>query len=415
MTTTIRSFAPFGTTAVPVTVEVDILRRLPSLVMVGLGATAVRETGERVRSAILNSGFEMPRSRVVVSVAPADLRKGGTGLDVAVAVAVLVQSGQMAQPPADALFYGELGLDGRIRHTIGAGTAAALVPRVGDGGTLHTAIDTAMLAAACGAKVNGYRSLRELALGNVVAECQRSVAIPERASGLDFRDVRALQAEVLDRILEAARTRRTILFRGPPGCGKTMLAARLPGLLGPVSGEEAMELLAIQDAARLRDTAAEYHVGRPFRAPHHSVSLAGVVGGRATLQPGEATLAHRGVLFLDEVGEFSRPVLDGVWIAHKDKGISVQVGGAPGGRIVLPSDFWLVAATNLCPCGYYGSRSRPCVCTDAQRTQFNMGLAHPLLLDAIVIDLPQSVIGIGIEAAPSCPSTAELVAQVAAG
>ncbi len=406
-TATVRSFTLVGTTAVPVTIEVELLRRLPSIVIVGLPSASVRESAERVRSAIVASGFEFPRQRVVVSITPADIRHSGQHFDLPIAIAILVASGQL---PAcfSTTAAGELSLAGEVRAIRGA-----VAMGIAADGPLLLPMDNAFDAGAVSDHpVDGLVTLAQLAtpksISRVPARYVGTDAVAPRPSLLDFADIRG-NLHAIPLLVEAARTRRPVLLVGPAGCGKTMLAARMPGLLPSLTREEAVEVMAIHDVAGLHapGTAHVASVTRPFRAPHHTVSAAGLVGG-ASLRPGEASLAHQGVLFLDEFPEFPRATTE-VLVGPARDGELVLARST--GRVVLPSKFWLVASANHCPCG-----SAPvswCGCTLESVARYNARLdRQPLLKDAVVIELERPVRG---EEGERWPSTAELRATVARG
>lgn len=383
-----------GVEAHPVTVEVDLLRRLPQVVIVGLAAATVRESAERVRSAILASGIEFPRCRVVVSLAPADLRKEGPGLDLPIALGILGEN-------RPAVYFGELSLSGDIRSARGILAVAELASRMGL--PLVCAAEDAPFAARVCSEVYGATSLSEVVSWARGGDLPRSVPaqMVGAAPTLDFADIRGMSDETIGLVLDAARTRRPLLFVGPPGCSKTMLAARLPGLLPELTTAEGNELARIYDAAGF---GAKSGGSRPFRAPHHTVSQAGLVGN-AALRPGEATLAHRGVLFLDEITEFQRACLDTLeGVRHSGGVISLQ---RSTGSVRLPADFWLVAASNPCPCGFLGHSTRACACSEEMVARYQARWRHPLLADALLVKL-SPLSGTAVLNGSPAPSTAEL-------
>jgi magnesium chelatase family protein len=361
-----------------VTVEIDVRAGLPNFTIVGLGDRAVREARERVRAAILNSGFEFPLKRVTVNLAPASLHKAGPGFDLAIACAILAAGGHL---PADALeryaVFGELGLGGELRPCRGAlavaeGTARArlagiIVP-------LQRALEAGLVD---GLDVVGATSLAQVAAILRGGEHppppdgeQTVLAPPERH--LDLADVRG-QTDVVEALTISAAGAHNLLLSGPPGVGKTMLARRLPSILPPLSRAEAIEVTRIHSVAG-RHRGAGLVAERPFRAPHHMISAAGLVGGGAVPGPGEASLAHHGVLFLDELSEFPRQALEALRQPLEDGRVAIVRGQRTA---IFPTRFLLVAATNPCPCGY--APSRRCRCSEGELARHARRLSGPLL------------------------------------
>jgi magnesium chelatase family protein len=379
MPSTVSGATLLGVDGVEVIVEVDLLRRLPCVVVVGLPSTSVRESAERVRSAILAAGFEFPRQRVVVSLGPADLKKEGTALDLAIAMAILVAAGVV--PPEVAhqyLYVGELALSGGLRAVRGVLAYACLCKARGLRGIVVPAACVEEASLVEGIEVRGAQDLAGVVAGLAGGGWISPVAGAQGRSSseiaLDLRDVRG---QPLARLaLEvAAAGGHNLLMVGPPGCGKSMLAARLPSILPPMSAEDALECTRIHSAAGLRPPGAGIVTTRPFRAPHHSVSIAGLLGG-ASLRPGEASLAHHGVLFLDEFPEFMRSAREALRAPMEDRRVVIA---RAGGRVVFPARFMLVAAANPCPCGYLGNPTRPCACTMGARQQYQARLTGPLV------------------------------------
>ncbi|MGH0029516.1 MAG: YifB family Mg chelatase-like AAA ATPase [Myxococcota bacterium] len=376
----VRSAALLGVDGVPVEVEVRISSQLPRVDVVGLASAAVRESTARVRSAIQASGHRFPEQRVTVNLAPAELRKTGAGLDLPIAVAILAQSGVV---PVEALtelaLVGELALDGRLRPVRGALALALAAQRAGsrrlivaraNGPEAALAPELATFVAPDLASVIGHLLDAEPLDEAVAGE----PAPPSRVACL--ADVRG-QEGAKQALEVAAAGGHALLLRGAPGSGKTMLARRLPGLLPALRFEESLEVTRIHGAAGGTGGAGGAPVSeRPFRAPHHTASTAGLLGGRNPPQPGEVSLAHGGVLFLDELPEFERRALESLRQVLEQRSVVVARAGS---RCVFPADFQLVAATNPCPCGWLGSGRRECLCDDGAVARYAARMSGPLL------------------------------------
>ncbi|MSQ01888.1 MAG: ATP-binding protein [Myxococcales bacterium] len=368
----------FGVDAALVSVEVDLLRRLPSVVIVGLPSPSVREAAERVRSAILASGMEFPRARVVISLAPADLRKEGTGFDLPMALAILAAGGRVDRGAAGRwVVAGELSLAGELRPIRGSLAITCAARDAGFHGVILPWGNGPEAALVSGVDVRVARTLREViafldGVGELPLGCAPDLSEPR--FGLDLAEVQG-QASARLALEVAAAGGHNMLLEGPPGCGKTMLAARLPGILPALTAAEALECTRIHSAAGLRTGGAGVITQRPFRAPHHSASTAALLG-TADLRPGEAALAHRGVLFLDEFPEFRRDAREALRAPLEDRSIVIS---RAGGRAVFPADFALIAAANPCPCGYLGHPTRACVCPAGARQRYRAHLSGPIV------------------------------------
>ncbi len=353
-----RTFALIGVAAEPVHVEVDIGAGLPSFTIVGLPDAAVRESRERVRSALVNSGFRYPQHRITANLAPADLRKAGPGFDLAIAAAVLVASGQLPRTVLDRYaLAGELALDGAIRPVPGALAMAEGARGWGMSGVAVAPGDAAQAALVGGLEVlpvDHVTRLRDLAEGSIESVPPTS---PPEIPDDDLPDLEDLRGHpALRRCLEvAAAGAHSILLVGPPGGGKTLALNRLPSLLPPLSRNEVIEVTRI---AGVCGENGGPRVRRPFRAPHHTVSGRALVGGGSPPRPGEVTRAHRGVLFLDELGEFRRDALEALRVPLEEGVVTVT---RTTGTVSLPCRFMLVAASNPCPCGN-GPDSGECEC-----------------------------------------------------
>jgi len=373
----VHSRAQIGVEAPAVTVEAHLANGLPSLALVGLPETAVKESKDRVRSAILTSGFDFPARRITLNLAPADLPKDGGRFDLAIALGILAASGQLpGEPLAQLECLGELALSGALRPVQGV-LPAALAARAAGRALLVPRANAEEASLASGLTVYAADHLLEVA----AHFSGQTPLAPYQAEGLlrqelPYPDLADVQGQLAAKrgLLIAAAGAHNLLFSGPPGTGKTLLASRLPGLLPPLGEQEALEVAAIRSVAG--HGPLEYWPQRPFRQPHHSASGPALVGGGSRPQPGEITLAHQGVLFLDELPEFDRKVLE---VLREPLESGHIVIARARDKVRFPARFQLVAAMNPCPCGYLGDPSGRCRCTPDQIQRYRGKLSGPLL------------------------------------
>ena len=363
-------------------VQADIANGTPGFALVGLAATSVKEARERVRSAIRNSGLEFPTRRLTVNLAPAELRKEGTALDLPIAVAIALARADKP-PPARSVFLGELALDGAVRHVDGVLVAARGARRLGFVRMFVPSVDAAEAALVDGVEVIPCTSLAgvvgHLLGGEVIAPAPRGDLDTLPADDPPEQDLAEVhgQEEARRAIEVAAAGGHHLLLSGPPGAGKTMLARCLPGILPPLDLGEAIEVAQVRSLLGELPRDRPLDSARPFRAPHHGVSTAGLIGGGSGLaMPGEISRAHHGVLFLDELAEFQTAVLQALRQPLETGRVVIT---RSAGSVAYPARFTLVAATNPCPCGWAGDGTRACRCTPAAIHSYRRRLSGPLL------------------------------------
>ena len=375
------SCAVIGLDGVVVEVEVDTGQGLPKITIVGLPDAAVQESKERVQSAIKNAGLYFPRKKMTVNLAPASVRKFGPIYDLPIALGALIASQQLPEDALEgAMVMGELSLDGTVRHVRGVLPMAALAREEGFTRLIVPAEDAGEAALVPGVEVIPAASLGDL-YAHLTGGIQIEPHAPAEMNGFtplihtDFADVKG--QEHVKRALEvAAAGAHNLIMIGPPGSGKTLLARALPGIMPPMSLEEALDVTRIYSIADQLPAQTPLIQERPFRAPHHTISNAGLVGGGNWPQPGEISLAHRGVLFLDEMPEFDHRVLEVMRQPIEDKVVTIS---RAQGALTFPANFQLVGAMNPCPCGYHGDPLKDCTCAYHMITRYQKRLSGPLL------------------------------------
>lgn len=422
MYSTVLSGALLGVSAYPVSVEVDISSGLPGFTMVGSLGSEVRESRERVIVALKNIGLELPPKKITVNLSPADRRKEGTAFDLPIAIGVLESMEYFrAERAKNVLFLGELGLDGELKRVRGV---LPIVREAAAGGVRECVVPLANAAEGAvisGIRVRGASHIRELLQFLTEADEEKREAILPvvnmdegdvkqtflREGQPDFAQISG--QETAKRAAEiAAAGFHNLLMVGPPGAGKSMIAKRIPGILPPLTREESLEVTSILSVAGLLEDGAALAVERPFRSPHHTISQAALVGGGSNPMPGMISLAHRGVLFLDELPEFQRIALDSLRQPLEERKVNIA---RIGGNVTYPSDFMLVCAMNPCPCGFYPDRNR-CRCTEPQVKRY-MGKVSGPILDRIDLCVELHPVDVtGLHGVKSAETSAKIRARV---
>lgn len=379
MATIVNSFSISGIEGLVVEIETDMIFGQPSVSIIGLGDQAVKEASERIRASILHLGYEFPKMKVVINLAPGDIKKKGSHYDLGMSIGVLQQSDQIAAQGLEEYgFIGEVSLNGKLRACNGVLPMVIAAKRAGIRKMIVPNDNREEAALVQEMEIYAFEELKEVidfiqgkrAVGAVKREesAKSDIEYP-----VDFSDVKG-QELLIEYIVVAAAGGHNMLMIGEPGCGKSMIAQRIPTILPMMNEEEALEVTKIYSVAGLLKTNRDLINARPFRAPHHNASLNSLIGGGNNAMPGEISLAHNGVLFLDEIAEFNKKTLDALRQPLEEKKVTIS---RVQGRHEYPANFMFIAAMNPCPCGYYGSRK--CHCTDYEVQKYRQKLSGPLM------------------------------------